>query len=357
MSFSSLFDRVLGRGVPGKNRKAKRARKQRRAAFRKDLRKDLRLEPLEQRQLLAVDVTWSAVPQMLTFTDNASFPDTLTVDYNSGTDTYTVTTLAGNTFTDSTGGGVPSLAIGGGGTTATFLGAQVASLQIDSDGGADEVYVYGIADPITVNAGLGADKIVVGDAANGLGGIGATVTANGDADPADVLNVKDSLNVVSRTYEVTSTTVGWGGGTQVSYATVESLILDGGSAGDIINVRSSGDDTPITVNADGGDDTVNIGSSGVPGNSLDSILGTVGVSGGAGSSDALVINDQGDTDSNSYTITNTTLNRGGAALISYDTLVRGIDRQCDGLRQQRHDPQHAEYDARDRLWEWRRRHV
>nr|MCU0981157.1 hypothetical protein [Pirellulaceae bacterium] len=121
----------------------------------------------------------------------------------------------------------------------------------------------------------------------------------------------------SRTYEVTSTTVGWGGGTQVTYATVESLVLDAGSGGDIVNVRSSAAATPITINADGGDDNVNVGSLG---NSLDSILGTVGVSGGAGATDALVINDQGDTDSNSYTITNTTVNRGGAAQVSYDTL-------------------------------------
>src|SRR5262249_23267582 len=73
------------------------------------------------------------------------------------------------------------------------------------------------------------------------------------------------------------------------------------------------------VNGGDGNDTITIGSAG---NSLDDIKGGVTVNGGgeSGGVDRLNIDDQGDTDSNTYKITATTIERAGAGTISYATV-------------------------------------
>ena len=155
MFFRNFFfgREATGRGTK-RNRNKNQDRKTRRTAFQTSLRKELRLEPLEPRQLLAINITYGV--GNLAFADDANFADNLTVDYNLGTDTYTVTTVAGNTFTDGTGGSVPSLVLGGGNTTATFLGTDVASLQVDSVGGADDaIRAAGIAATAGGDGGVG----------------------------------------------------------------------------------------------------------------------------------------------------------------------------------------------------------
>jgi len=304
---------ATGRGNK-RNRNQNKGRKARRNAFHTRLRKDLRLEPLEPRQLLAVNITDDGFGNIV-FTDNANVADDLTVDYDGSN--YTVTQGNGaNVFTDSTTAAVTVTL--GGGTTATFPGAQVTSLQIASAGGADQIKIHANAHPVSVNAGSESDPINVGSAANSLAGIAANVTINGGTGGADALNVNDQGSGTGRTYTVTSGSVAWGTGVSVFYdSAVESLIVNASTAADIINVQSSQLPTPVTVNAGNGSDVVNVGFS----NSLDNILGAVTVNGGdAGSTDVLNINDQGDTDTTQYDVTSTTVQRSSAATVTYGTM-------------------------------------
>lgn len=354
MFFLSLLDRLTNRNVPRRSSKSNRARQARRSAFRGSLRKDLRLEPLEPRQLLAYSFALTGSTATVTGDFGGVATDSLVIDqsggwlrhsvnggafsddwHDAGAGSQQLAADAGSTVTIffSSGGG-SSLALGTATAPASSLealfelfpgGAGDTVLVDDSASTAMSTYTVdtgrnpfpvtgpGInvqewnsasggvtlkggsagntfhvqstwgSEPVTVYGGDGADRFVVGDTGNGVGDLDGSVTIHGGGSGADALNVNDSLHSSPRTLEVTSTTVGWDGGTQVTFDTVESLILDAGSGGDTINVRSSQAATPVTINADGGNDTVNIG------NPLDEILGAVVVSGGEGAADRLNI--------------------------------------------------------------------
>ena len=122
---------------------------------------------------------------------------------------------------------------------------------------------YGTIEALNLNAGLGADTIIIAS----THGDTTTINANGGADT--------------------------------------------------INVQTTATGSVTTVNGDGDDDVVNVGNTG---NSLDDILGILTVNGNdPAASDTLNINDQSDPDDNAYLLTGTTLDRTGMAQLTYDT--------------------------------------
>src|SRR6185436_2352153 len=107
------------------------------------------------------------------------------------------------------------------------------------------------------------------------------------------------------------------------YNTIEQLVINAGTAGDTIQVDSTLATTPATINGGTGDDTFTIGKIGT--NSLDGLLGKLTLNGDANTTaDIVNINDQGDGDANAYTINKTTVDRSGAAQITFGTMEKLI---------------------------------
>lgn len=144
----------------------------------------------------------------------------------------------------------------------------------------------------------------------------------GSVDIADFGLSGDDSAVVNATaavdtLDVTSILVTRGGET-VAYSGLEGLTINALGEDDNINVQSTAASTPVTVNGGDDDDTFNIGNAL---NSLDDILGAVTVNGNdPTASDALNVNDQGDADPHGYIVTSTTVERDGAAAITYGTV-------------------------------------
>src|SRR5262249_15094196 len=91
---------------------------------------------------------------------------------------------------------------------------------------------------------------------------------------------------------------------------VSSVLLTGSSQDDVFFLRSTPPANiavPVTINGHIVNDTIVVGSAG---NTLDGILGTVGVSGSLGF-DTLIVNDHGSTTPHTYTRTANTLTRSG----------------------------------------------
>ena len=256
---------------------------------------------------------------------------TLTVDGNGGgTDTLNISESGSgvaDTIRMDTNGGVIASAVvpftiqfGG---SAAFTGG--VHLWTGSAGDTINLRNVYANEPVTINAGAGDDTINVSSNApvnsETVNSLSAQLTVNGDAGN-DTLNVSDASDASANVGTLTATTLtGLGMTDGITYVTVETfnLTLGNASAGtsNTFNIQSTASGVSTTVNGGSGDETFNVGASG----SLDQILGVLFLNGNdPTASDVLNINDQGDAAGNSYTITATTIDRAGAAQITYGTI-------------------------------------
>jgi hypothetical protein len=105
-------------------------------------------------------------------------------------------------------------------------------------------------------------------------------------------------------------------------ASFSQMVLNEGNGNDTVNIEDTLSGKPLTVNLGSGLDTVNVSPFA---ENLDHIQGNVTVNGGNGF-DTLYINDQNKATILTYTLTNTTWSRPGAAVISSGTLFAAINR-------------------------------
>jgi Ca2+-binding RTX toxin-like protein len=222
---------------------------------------------------------------------------------------------------------------GGSTTVGTNLGADVVHIRqvsgpttVNTGGGNDTVNVRSITAATTVNGDEDDDTINVGSEAPGTGGtvngIGELLTVNGD-EGSDTLNVDDSGDPAQNEGRLTgSSLTGLGMSHGITYGSLEQLDIDLGNAAndmtvdgthagtttidfgidaDEVNVRGAGGLLQLNMNA--GNDTLNFGSlTPVLGGMLDGIDGRVEADGGPGI-ETMTVDDSGDTDPNSGTIT------------------------------------------------------
>ena len=138
--------------------------------------------------------------------------------------------------------------------------------------------------------------------ANGLDNLQGPVTVNGSG--SDFVNVDDQDAVFSDTYNITSSTLTriiFGG---LTYSGLAGLTLNAETGNNTINIHSTS--APVTINDDAGSDTVNVGDPGMV-NGLDNLAGAVTVHGSG--SDFVNVNDQDAGFSDGYTLTSSTLTR------------------------------------------------
>ncbi len=96
---------------------------------------------------------------------------------------------------------------------------------------------------------------------------------------------------------------------------VTSITINAAGGNDTINVRMACLNKPVTINGGGGNDNTFAGSTS---NSLDDLLGTLTVHGGTGT-DELTLRDHGDTNTNTYTVRLSAVFRGTATVL-YDSI-------------------------------------
>jgi RTX calcium-binding nonapeptide repeat (4 copies) len=128
------------------------------------------------------------------------------------------------------------------------------------------------------------------------------VTVNGGG--SDHVNVNDQDAGFSDTYDITNSTLSriiFGG---LTYSGIAGLTLNAETGNNTINIHSTS--APVTVNDDAGSDIVNVGDPGLL-FGLDNLPGAVTVNGGG--SDHVNVNDQDASFTDSYTLTSSTFSR------------------------------------------------
>ena len=183
--------------------------------------------------------------------------------------------------------------------------AAVSGMIVDGDDGNDTFNVSsnaptntgnldGIAGLLELRGGNGANTIVISDQNSS--------TAN--------------ASVVVNDFSV----VGLAGptdGVLIAFSTIGTLdltIRGSDNADDSFHIEAMDSNVTLAVHTGAGDDTVDVGNAA---NSLDDIVGPLAVLLGAGASDSLTVNDQGDGDLHTYSISAALVSRTGAALITY----------------------------------------
>ncbi len=142
-----------------------------------------------------------------------------------------------------------------------------------------------------------------------------------DAQGNDTLNVRDQDNTANGSYSVTSSTVTRTGSATISYASMETANVYGGSSNNTYNIESTPSGTAVGVEGGNGNDTFNISPTA---KSLANIQGDLTVVGGAGSN-TVNVDDQNNAASDTYSLTSTTVSRTGAATISYGSNVADMN--------------------------------
>lgn len=174
-----------------------------------------------------------------------------------------------------------------------------------------------------------------------LGDFAKTIISDGGVDDqADTLNINDQGSTADHIFTLTGTTLDRSDTAQISYTNFENLNLNCGLGNDIIDVTDThagstsinaggGDDTinlqtisgATTINAGEGDDVINV-SSDAPANlgTLNNIAADLTVNGDAGA-DTLNVSDLGDATNNAGSLTGTQLTGFGmASTLTYGSL-------------------------------------
>ncbi|MDB5336525.1 MAG: repeat protein, partial [Planctomycetaceae bacterium] len=208
------------------------------------------------------------------------------------------------------------------------------TLTVNTGTEADTINLLNNASLVTynINAGAGADTIHLATAQlGGLDHLPGSIVVDGGSE-VDSVDLDDDLADFNDTYTVTSTTVSravFGG---LTYSTIENLTLDaentlGGITGNnTINVDSTASGVTTTINAQGGDDTVNVGNAS---NSLDDIVGPLVLDGGI-DINALHLNNSGDAAGPAVTITPTGVAIDGAVAHITATNFQTVDVDVTG---------------------------
>jgi hypothetical protein len=241
------------------------------------------------------------------------------VNFNTGTgdDTLTVDFSAGNPLggdiTFNAGGDDDTLRAIGSSADETFLtGGNGFTL------GSAAVFESGLEE-LDVEGGGGDDTLLVNLAGlfDDLDNVTNHTTFDGQAGAGDAVIVSDTYDVGARTYTINPTGVtrdGTFGG--LTYHGTEQLTLNANNSDNDVNLNGGLTLTPTdwTINANGGWDQINVGST-----TVSSIDGAVVVNGGAGL-DFVTINDASSVATDAWTIDSNNALRTGFGGLTYGTI-------------------------------------
>ncbi len=167
---------------------------------------------------------------------------------------------------------------------------------------------------LTVNGGRGNNTFIVGDAHNTLQTLGA-LTINGGSGQ-NLLSFRDMGTTIHADYVITSTFVGrpLGGAVATVFSQISTLVVSGGSGGNIFTVDDLAAGLAVIIGAGAGNNNlINVGA----GQVFDQ--GDLTVNGGP-HGNILQIDDFVTPDPQSYTLTGSSFSRNGTATVRYNNV-------------------------------------
>jgi hypothetical protein len=190
----------------------------------------------------------------------------------------------------------------------------------------DVVNVQRTTGPLTVNVQGNGDAVNVGSAAQTLDTIQGPLTVNGaSTNGFYYLDLLDMGTLSAKTYTLTANSIARAGAAAISYRNTPRLTLYGARGGNTINVQGSvalAGNVVMDLLPGIGSNVVNFGSAA---NTLDLLHGSVAVENQGRT--RININDQGAGAAQTYRLTSRTIDRSGAAQITYfgisDLVVSG----------------------------------
>jgi hypothetical protein len=197
----------------------------------------------------------------------------------------------------------------GGGVTATVNGKMVvfdpgaiSSVTVLPGGGTNTVTVESTLSgvPVTISDAIGSvNNVGISPNAQFLDNIKGNVTIYGAG--SDTLTVYDQNDPFNDTYTLTASTLTRTASAVITDFGMSAATLDGGTGAETYNVNSTG--APLTLNAGIGNDTVQLGTG-----NLDALVSHVTVN-GQGGTDSVYLQDQGVSFNDTYAISSTTVTR------------------------------------------------
>jgi len=201
--------------------------------------------------------------------------------------------------------------------SVTFSAIEDATLTTGTLG--DTVQVNGVLTGVTfrLNTGSGADSISLGtDLDSDFNGV---FIGNGGAG-TDSITFNDGGDPLDDTYTITGSSINKAPlAISVTHSLFEDITLNANPDNNIINFSSVGSTQTMRLNGGAGDDTF----SNTVQDLNNSIVGNVIISGGAGTGDAVTLNDSGDATAGAYTLTSNTFQVTAgllSGLITYSTV-------------------------------------
>jgi hypothetical protein len=185
---------------------------------------------------------------------------------------------------------------------------NVAGLTLDRRVGNDVYNVLSTSTLTRLSHVGGTNTFNIGN--GNLDALGGRVTVSGNGGTNAVV-VNDNTAPSFANYAISSTSVTRPGFAGLTYAGVQSLTLNGGSAGAVYTVTSTSSSTPITLNGGAGTSTFNIGT-GI----LDALTRQVTVNGNGGTN-AVVVNDNANDTGFTYTISSNAVTKAGFGGLTY----------------------------------------
>jgi Ca2+-binding RTX toxin-like protein len=239
----------------------------------------------------------------------------VTVNGEGGTDTVNLN--------DQTDANANSYVVTATGVTRNGAGilnyGAVENLILNAGAFADAAAVQGTpaGTRVALRMGAGDDAVSVGSAGGSLDPVLGAVTVDGQAG-ADRLLVNDGGDSDFNLYTITAADVTRQGSAPVAYAGTEDLTVNASSATPLNLLPSNFfvvKSTSVATTLNGAAFVRNGFLVGNSGNSLDDVRGALTLN--AQGRSTIVLSDDGETTPNTYTVTETTVARSGAALISY----------------------------------------
>jgi hypothetical protein len=164
---------------------------------------------------------------------------------------------------------------------------------------------------VEVRGNAGADFIDIAPAAADLDGIRGRVIVDGGAD-SDTVRLHDMLDDTDNTFEVSATRVDRNNSAPVDFSGVELVQVFGGTGKQVFNVASTAAGVTTQLGGSQQDDRFNLSP---VAQNLGDIDGTLLLD-GSGGSDAVYFRDANRTKPAGYSITGSSLTRGGMAVVT-----------------------------------------